>query len=234
MSTSTTVYVIPSATDASKAIVTPAEEALSKDDALRVEDALGLASLPSDDGASEVEDATETLRKAKERAALYARLRFDAVRLAYSTGRVGKGRMYSGQRDLAKAIGVTQARVSQILTAQSEAERVAQVKSTLRDAAKRGDVASIDGVSSTIHALAKDGTPEEVAAAVASLEAGALATGPVRTMDTDALVRAAETLLTLTGDVVTDATDLDAVRRVVAMLTTARANLSKALAPATV
>ena len=225
MTTSTT-YVIPSATDASRTIVSAATEALT-DPSVRVEDALGLASLPKDDGAKDVEDATEALKRAKATAGTYTRLRYEGVRLAYATGRVGKGKMYPNQTTLAKALGMTQGRVSQILTAQSEAERVAQVKRTLKDAAKQGGISDVEGLSSVIHAIATDATPEDVASHVASLTAGKVPVhvATVGEVDTDALVRLAERVLTLSGGVITASTDREALTRVIAMLATASNNL---------
>lgn len=225
--TATTAYTIPSATDASRSIVSAATEALT-DPTVRVEDALGLATLPTDDGAKAVSDATEALKTAKANAQTYARLRFDGVALAYSTGRVGKGRMYSGQRDLAKALGMTQGRVSQILTAQATAERVGQVKRTLKDAAKQGGISDVEGLSSVIHAIATDSPDADtIAAHVEALTAGKVPThvATVGEMDTDALLRLAERVLVLSGGVVSSATDRDALARVAAMLTTATNNV---------
>ena len=224
-----TQYRIPAQTEDSKALVTAAREALAADDTLTVESALALDVQPKDDGASAVKAAEEALKASKRNAQTFARLRFDAVALAYSTGRVGKGQMYPNQRVLAKALGMTQGRVSQILKAQTEAERVSAARSALKAAAKAGGVADVDGLSQTVQAIATDGTPEEVAAAVQAFEAGRIPSGPARTLDTDRLVQAAERVLTLSGDVIDVSADRDAVERVIAMLTTARGNLTSAL-----
>lgn len=228
----TNTYSIPTATDATRSLVAKATEALAKDATLTVEDALGLSVIPTDDGAKAVEDAKATLATATENAKTFARIRFDAVALAYSTERVGSGRMYPNQRALAKALGMTQPRVSQIVAAQRDAERVATVKATLRAAAKAGAVdTSIDGLSSVLHSIAKDGTSEDVAAAVATLTAGALpvAVTVVQAMDTDALVKAAERLLVLSGGLIDASTDRDAVARVGAMMAQANRNLAHAM-----
>jgi DNA-binding MarR family transcriptional regulator len=225
-----TQYRIPSPTEASKALVASATEALASDPALTVEEALNLTALPKDDGASTVQEATDALKRAKDTAATFARLRFDAVALAYSTGRVGKGAMYPNQRALASALGMTQGRVSQILKAQSEAEAVRERKSALKDAAKQGGVSDVEGISSTLHHIATDGTPAEIAEAVEALSAGRIPSGPAKTLDVEALVKATERLLTMSGEVINVETDRDAVERVVKMLTTARANLSAAIA----
>lgn len=224
---STQTYTIPSATEETRALVATAREALEQDAALTVQQALSLDTLPKDDGAHDVEQATKALQTAKASAATYARLRFDAVALAYSTGRVGRGKMYGGQRDLAKALGMTQPRVSQILASQVENERISQNKRTLRDAAKQGGVSDVEGLSGVIHAIATDADTPTFREHVAALTAGKVPVhvATVGEMDTDALVRLAERVLTLSGAVVTDATDRDAIARAIAMLTTAANNL---------
>jgi hypothetical protein len=227
---STSTYRIPSATDESRTIVTAAEKVLTDSPETPAHVALGLDGIPSEkDAAQAVEDAEKVLTTAKHNAQTFSRLRFEGVRLAYSLGQVGKGKAYANQRDLARALGMTQGRVSQILTAQKDAEKVAQVKRTLRDAAKQGGVSDIEGVSSTLHAIAVDASPDEVAQAVEALQAGRIPSGPARTLDVDALVKAAEKVLTMSGEVVNVDTDRDQIERVVKMLTTARANLSAAI-----
>ena len=116
MSTTTT-YVIPSVTDKSRSIVASAE-ALLKDDATHpAHVALGLDVAPNErESAKREADAAAALKREQEQRATLSRLRFDGVRLAYSYGQVGKGKVYAGQRDLARALGMTQGRVSQILS----------------------------------------------------------------------------------------------------------------------
>lgn len=223
-------YTIPSVTEASKALVASAREALEGDASLTVEAALALDTLPKDDGQAAVEAAEAALKASKEQRATFARLRFDAVALAYGTGRVGKGKMYAGQRELAKALGMTQGRVSQILTAQKQRETIKARKAALRAAAASGGLdTKTEGLASTIHALAVDGTPDEIKATVTALEAGRIPTGPARTLDTDALIKACERILVMSGECVLVTADRDAIERAIKMLTTARANLSHAI-----
>jgi hypothetical protein len=220
-------------------IVASAREALTADETVTVQDALGLSVLPedddvkavpADDGAGEVERATEALKKAREANVTFAAIRDAGVDLAYSTGRVGKGRMYAGQRELAKALGMTQGRVSQILKAQKARETVKARKTALRAAAASGGLdTKTAGLASTIHALAVDGTPEEIKATVVALEAGRIPFGPARTLDTDALIKACERVLVMSGECIDVTADRDAIERAVTMLTTARANLSHAI-----
>ena len=220
-------YTIPSVTEASKALVASAREALESDASLTVEVALALDTLPKDDGQAAVEAAERALRESKDQRATFARLRFDAVALAYGTGRVGKGRMYAGQRELAKALGMTQGRVSQILTAQKNAEIVRERKTSLRAAAAKGGLdTKTEGLASTIHAVAVDATPAQVRETIEALESGRIPSGPARTMDAEALVKACERILTMSADAIDVNADRDAVERAVKMLTTARANLA--------
>lgn len=223
-------YTIPSVTEASKALVASAREALEGDASLTVEAALALDTLPKDDGQAAVEAAERALRESKDQRATFARLRFDAVALAYGTGRVGRGLMYANQRELAKALGMTQGRVSQILTAQKNAEDVRERKASLRAAAAKGGLdTKTEGLSSTIHAVAVDATPAQVRETIEALESGRIPSGPARTLDTDALIRAAEKVLTMSGECVDVTADRDAIERAIKMLTTARANLSHAI-----
>ncbi len=211
-------------------IVASALAALTDDATARVEDALGLSVLPADDGAKAVDDATEALRKAREANVTFAAIRDAGVGLAYSTGRVGRGKMYAGQRELAKALGMTQGRVSQIHKAQKEREVVKARKTALRAAAASGGLdTKTEGLASTIHALAVDGTPDEIKATVVALEAGRIPTGPARTLDTDALIKACERVLVMSGECIDVTADRDAVERAVKMLTTARHNLTMAI-----
>lgn len=211
-------------------IVASALEALTADESVTVESALGLPALPTDDGAGDVERATEALRKAREANVKFAAIRDAGVGLAYSTGRVGKGKMYAGQRELAKALGMTQGRVSQILTAQKKRETVKARKTALRAAAASGGLdTKTEGLASTIHALAVDGTADEIKATVVALEQGRIPSGPARTLDTDALIKACERVLVMSGECVDVTADRDAVERAVKMLTTARANLTHAI-----
>jgi transcriptional regulator with XRE-family HTH domain len=211
-------------------IVASALEALTADATVTVQSALGLSALPADDGAGEVERATEALKKAREANVTFAAIRDAGVGLAYATGRVGKGRMYAGQRELAKALGMTQGRVSQILKAQKARETVKARKTALRAAAASGGLdTKTAGLASTIHALAMDGTPDEIKATVVALEAGRIPTGPARTLDTDALIKACERVLVMSGECIDVTADRDAIERAMKMLTTARANLSHAI-----
>lgn len=220
-------YTIPSVTEASKVLVASALEALESDASLTVEAALSLDTLPKDDGQAAVDAAEAALKASKEQRATFARLRFDAVALAYGTGRVGRGLMYANQRELAKALGMTQGRVSQILTAQKNAEVVRGRKTSLRAAAAKGGLDSkTEGLSSTIHALAVDGTPDEIKATVKALESGRIPSGPARTLDAEALIKACERVLSMSADAIDVTADRDAIERAVKMLTTARANLA--------
>lgn len=230
---------VSTATGTVAEIVASAREALTADASVTVEDALGLSVLPADDGVKAVpaddgvkavHDATEALKKAREANKTFAAIRDAGVGLAYSTGRVGKGRMYAGQRELAKALGMTQGRVSQILKAQKARETVKARKTALRAAAASGGLdTKTEGLASTIHALAVDGTPDEIKATVVALEAGRIPTGPARTLDTDALIKACERVLVMSGECINVTADRDAITRVIAMLTTARANLTAAI-----
>jgi hypothetical protein len=231
MSTSTSTYVIPSPTDESRKITNAAEEALTKDPSVPVHEALGMGVAPTDKVcAQRIADAKAVVATLEHDAATFARLRFEGVRMALALNQIGKGRQYPTQTDLGKALGITQGRVSQMKTAIAVAEKRTATRAALKAAARKGGLdAKVEGLSSTIHSLSVDATPEQVKQAVVALESGKVPSGPARTMDVPALVKVAERLLTMTGDAVDVTADRDEIERVVKMLTTARANLVSAI-----
>lgn len=171
--------------------------------------------------------AQQALDTASAQAATWAAIRFDAVAIAHRTGALGKGRAFT-QTTLAKVLGLTQGRVSQILAVVREEDRVATQRKRMADAAKVGKVDD-DNLGSVLANIARNGTEEDVTAAVQTLESGKVPGKVERAtvLDPKALATLVERVVRMSSLPISSDTDTDAVERAAKALALAAENIRR-------